>query len=79
MSLKNSLVFNRNNSRIDFGQLMFEAAKLGDWEGLELILCQEGGTYLLIFISLICMCMYTASDYIDWKDKDGKVSLYTKY
>ena len=34
---------NFSNSRIHFGNLIYEAAKQGDYEGLELILSQDGG------------------------------------
>ena len=51
MSSKNNkrkLKISPQNSRIDFGCLIFEAAKQGDWEGLDIILSQDGGkiTYL---------------------------------
>lgn len=46
MSSKNNkhrLKISPQNSRINFGSLIFEAAKQGDWEGLDLILSQDGG------------------------------------
>ena len=40
------LEFSKQNSRIDFGSLIFEASKQKDAEGLELILAQNGGIYI---------------------------------
>ena len=45
---KSRLNFSKSNSRIDFGSLIFEAAKQRDHEGLELILAQEGGMVIKI-------------------------------
>ena len=35
--------FNRQNSRVSFGTFLFEAARQGDWQNLQLILDQKGG------------------------------------
>ena len=41
--LRQTIQFNRQNSRVSFGTFMFEAARQGDWQSLQLILDQEGG------------------------------------
>ena len=40
---KKKIKFNQQNSRISFGSIIFEAAKQGEWENLELILHQDEG------------------------------------
>ena len=46
---------NFSNSRIHFGNLIYEAAKQGDYEGLELILSQDGGMDFWFDLSLTCL------------------------
>ena len=73
MSFKHKKVqFSVSNSRIHFGNLIYEAAKQSDWEGLELILAQDGGQFCIIS-SNDTKIIFSADEHVDFTDKHGKV------